>query len=546
MVRLFYTLLYGATLAFGAAWWVQRDGQSVWPEVLGLRAAQAQVTGERTTANGSYSQATTTPQFGAGMMPPGAGAVTRPAGWVGGPAAIPTDNMLAASPVPAYPTSPYATGATPASVAVPNTIAPPTTAAPPAGYPTTTGAPISGAVPPAYSTPAYGPAANLPPAAANPPVAYGANYNPAVNPNIAASYAPGTGVPAANVSTQNIAPLTSLEVKAEGTERIAQVGSEFILKADILATVNDVLQKSASKIPPEQLDRVRETLIKQRLQQLIETKLVVAELKRKIPADNLKKIQVKIAEQFDESEVPRAIERSNLKTRSELEDDLRKSGSSLDREKRAFVERMLAMSWVQQNVKVDEEVTHEQMLAYYQQHAKDYDKSGRARWQQIQVRFDRYPGGKGEAYSALAQIGNQLMSGGDFSTIAKNFSQGFTADKGGTHDWTTQGSLSSDVLNRALFELPVGQLSPILEDERGFHIIKIVERQEASRTPFTEVQSEIKQKIKQERHSIAAKNYLEKLKSTTQVWTIYDQGPSVQAKSTGGIYDGITQPGVLR
>jgi parvulin-like peptidyl-prolyl isomerase len=355
---------------------------------------------------------------------------------------------------------------------------------------------------------------------------------------------PPTGYPVAGVAPNNVSiPQAGLlvgspETKIEGTERIAQVGNEFIMLLDVLPKVNDFLAKNAARIPAAELEPARQFLIRQQLEQQIETKLVISDVRRNLPADKLKDIEGKIGEQFDENEIPRAMENGKFQNRSELEDNMRLFGSSIERQRRAYTERMLAMSWIQQKVKYDEEVTHDQMLAYYQQNLTKYDYTGRVRWQQIQVRFDKYPS-KQAAYAKLAEAGNAVLKGADFGEVAKSLSDGFTADKGGVHEWTTQGSLSSDALNKALFAYPVNTLSPIIEDERAFHIIKILERREAGRTPFTEVQAEIKQKIKGERAEVASKAYLQKLKTTTQVWTVFDSQRPLPSDSPAAIYSSL-------
>ncbi len=321
----------------------------------------------------------------------------------------------------------------------------------------------------------------------------------------------------------------SSEEQIEGAKKIAQVGTEFILLADVLGPVNDILNRNADQVKrmsADQLETLRNNLIKQRLEQLIETKMVLADAKRKVAPEAYKKIQSKIDEQFDSVEVVKAMERSGVKTRAELDAQLRQAGSSLEREKRVFAEKALSMSWIQQGVKVDEEYTHEQMLTYYQTHAAEYEYTARARWQQFQVRVDKFPN-KQAAYAAIAQAGNQIAAGADFAEVAKKLSQGFTADKGGLHDWTTQGSLSATAIDQAVFTLPIGQLSPIIDDGRSFHIIKVLERQNAGKRPFIEVQNEIKQKIRQERMNDAASKYLTELKNNTKVWTIYDAQPSI-------------------
>src|SRR5205085_7196837 len=69
-------------------------------------------------------------------------------------------------------------------------------------------------------------------------------------------------------------------------------------------------------------------------------------------------------------------------------------------------ESVLSKSWVQQTVKFEHEVTHQQMLDYYREHAKDYDFLAECRWEQLTMRFDAQPS-KAAAYAALAHAGNR-------------------------------------------------------------------------------------------------------------------------------------------
>jgi len=173
---------------------------------------------------------------------------------------------------------------------------------------------------------------------------------------------------------------------------------------------------------------------------------------------------------------------------------------------------------------VDQEVTHEQMAACYREHPAEFDHAGRARWQQLTIHFSQSPD-KAEAYRAIAELGNQVLGGKDFGEVAQAGSHGTAARNGGQREWTNQGSLASPALDQALFSLPVGQLSPILEDDQGFHIVRVLERQDAFRTPFHEAQVAIRKKIREEREKKQQETYLAKLREKTPVWTAFDGKP---------------------
>jgi parvulin-like peptidyl-prolyl isomerase len=128
-----------------------------------------------------------------------------------------------------------------------------------------------------------------------------------------------------------------------------------------------------------------------------------------------------------------------------------------------------------------------------------------------------------EAYNALAALGNRVLAGEPLAEVAKSASEGATARKGGQWDWTQKGSLSAENLDQAIFSQPVGQLSPhILEAADGFHIIRVVERQELTRTSFEDAQKKIKEKIKQERAEKRLKDFVDELRKKYPVWTVFD------------------------
>ncbi len=89
------------------------------------------------------------------------------------------------------------------------------------------------------------------------------------------------------------------------------------------------------------------------------------------------------------------------------------------------------------------------------------------------------------------------VQGPAFAEIAKAKSDGFTAKDGGVHDWTTKGALQCKAIDEALFTLQVGQMSPILDSGPAFHIVRVLERKEAGRKPFTDVQADIRDRLKE-------------------------------------------------
>ena len=138
------------------------------------------------------------------------------------------------------------------------------------------------------------------------------------------------------------------------------------------------------------------------------------------------------------------------------------------------------------------------------------------------AKFDSFPN-KAAAWQAIAGWGNEIVQGTPFTDVAQAHSQDVSAADGGVHTWTTKGSLASEVIDEAIFTLPVGQLSQILEDSRGFHIIRVLERHDLEVTPFTEKQAEIVKKIREERINDKRNEYKAKLRERIPVWNIFEE-----------------------
>lgn len=132
----------------------------------------------------------------------------------------------------------------------------------------------------------------------------------------------------------------------------------------------------------------------------------------------------------------------------------------------------------------------------------------------------------------IAAMGNEVLGGRPLAEVAKARSEGPTAYQGGGFDWTCQGSLASKKLDEAIFSLPVGELSAIIEDEELLHIVRVVERQPAGRVPFLEAQVEIRDTMLEDRRRAASDEYLTKLKARTPVWTVFDDSSGTASQPT--------------
>jgi hypothetical protein len=362
------------------------------------------------------------------------------------------------------------------------------------------------------------------------------------------------GGPAANAAGQ--APgmpgqqPTSTASSSDGSHVLARIDGQVVLACEVLWEVNKLIETQPQPIPPDQLEAARKFLLQRQLAMSLDRKLLYADFLRNsgIPPQNLANLDESLRKPFEEQELPRLMELLGVKNEADLQRELLRLGSSLADARQTFQERAVATSWLQSKVKIDEKISPDEMLEYYRAHLAEYEFPAQARWEELMVRRDRF-GDPARAYAELANMANEVwrwaeaqpggLKGPAFAEMAKARSDGFTAQEGGLHDWTTKGALKAAAIDEALFTLQVGQMSRILDSELGFHIVRVLERKEAGRRPFTEVQGEIQEKLKEARFDAGVAQYIERLRQNARIWTA--EAGNVSADVLLGRAQGQTQ-----
>jgi parvulin-like peptidyl-prolyl isomerase len=335
--------------------------------------------------------------------------------------------------------------------------------------------------------------------------------------------------------------------RIEEMDKVAQIGSDVILARDLMPALALVRAQNKDTVPAVELEKQITEALKKALEGKLETKLIYQHAIRKIPPESFPKVKESVIEEFDKHQIPDLMKRAKVDSRIELDEKLKAAGMSVESQKRDFVETVIAHEWLKQQVKPVDSVDHEEMVDYYQTHGAEFDRAARARWEQLTVVTAKFAS-RDAAYAQLAQMGNDVLRGMPLAQVARTRSQGATAAAGGLRDWTTQGVLVSKVLDKAIFGLPVGQLSQIIEDDGMLHIVRVIERTDAGRLPFTEAQVKIREKIKKKKNDEEKEKYLAQVKKEIGVWTCFespaDDKPAAdkpadetpRAASTGGFF----------
>ena len=341
----------------------------------------------------------------------------------------------------------------------------------------------------------------------------------------------------------------------EPAEIIATVGDEQILAGDFNFQVNLMFESVAGKYSAEALQAERRRIIQRLLPSSIESKMLYIDFLRTIPLEKLDEslgqIQPRVRSIFreqlkkmtddmenaSEKELAKlrrrdtsgqlfnlavVMKKRGLLTLGELDEALREYGSSLEKEQRMFGERALGQNAMSTNIDFKPEVTFDELRERYRATIDDYVVLPKAKWEQLTVFFSNHPN-KETAYRKLAGMGNSVLKGAPFAAVAKRESEGLKSDQGGFHDWTDRGSLASEKLEDFIFSLETGKLSQIIEDDRSFYIIRVLDREQGGHVSFVEAQKDIKEVLRREKIQEQMQARIKELKEQIPVWTAFDE-----------------------
>ena len=386
------------------------------------------------------------------------------------------------------------------------------------------------------------------------PVAGNSKFVPASGvPRVAAL--PGPARSQTDPSRQVVTPPTLDNNLYEPTTVLATVGPEYILAGDLMPQVEIVMWLMFKDRSQEELERhkkeidaQKQVLLRSLLLQAIDSKLLFLAFKRSMKPEELEQFEERakeivnnafvssIEETLPQVKVAGKQEMKRLRARDmqvtqlctlmvehevetlrELDGILKKFGSSLDQAKQTFAETNFGRQAISLDVKLKYEITHQDMLDYYRDHIEDYQIKEAVSFEQLMVQFKNHKT-KQQAYQKICALGNSVLQGAPFQKVASSHSEGPKAKSGGKYLNIERGDLVSEKVESLAFEIPVNRMSPVIEDEKGFYIIRVSTHRQAGREKFTEVQGEIEQLIKNQRRNNAIQKYIKQVKSHVPVW----------------------------
>lgn len=171
-------------------------------------------------------------------------------------------------------------------------------------------------------------------------------------------------------------------------------------------------------------------------------------------------------------------------------------------------EQLIIESLLKKKVTAELQFKDEELQKFYDAHKEEFKKDREIQTRQIVVKTEQ------EAKELQAKI----AKGEDFAQLAKQYSIDPSAKTtGGDIGYHPKGTLIPEFEEAAFRLTKVGQVTPPVKTQLGYHLIKLEGERTGAYVPFSEVKDFIRQKMAQEKQAEVLKKYIDDLKKTAKI-----------------------------
>jgi len=299
-------------------------------------------------------------------------------------------------------------------------------------------------------------------------------------------------------------------VQAETVDRIvATVGTEAILQSELVQEIAPVLNELRRQASSQAaFEREANQQLRAALAQAIDAKIL------------LRQAMLQGLDVEDEA-VEKRIEdvRKRFESNEAFLKELEDAGETMSDFRQRVRKQILAISMgLRKRREFEEavEVSEADVLQYYQDHQDQFSHPERVFVRRIFLTSGDEEQERAATAARLEELKTQLEAGADFAELAKAYSSGPSADKGGQVGWVSRGDFVKK-LEEAVFALPEGGVSDVLAMKSGFVLLKVDTKEEAGTAPLDEVRTEIEPQVRATYAGAKFESWMRELRKRSRV-----------------------------
>lgn len=316
---------------------------------------------------------------------------------------------------------------------------------------------------------------------------------PSAGPTVTAA-APTGEQPVVAVSVNQPA----LDKAATQVRVVALIGSDIVITDDeVWQLVRQQAAEYARLTGPER-DAKEKEMFRYSLRGIIERELIIADFLGKVKK-NKPELVDEIFERAAESatrEMREFKKRNKIATDEELDKAFRAQGlaiKSLQRQmERSAIVNMYLGQVIKEHVK---KIGLAQIDQYYRAHPDEFRIEDEAKWMDLFVSYSRFDSPE-EARKYAEGLQARAKANEDFEKLVMTHGHGDSPLRHGVGAGEKRGEILPPEVEPTVFSLAPGQVSGLVPTERGLHVVKLVERQNAGIRPYDEkTQQAIREKL---------------------------------------------------
>lgn len=305
---------------------------------------------------------------------------------------------------------------------------------------------------------------------------------------------------------------------AELDQVVAVVNNGVILRSELEAQVREIQGRAASqgeaRLPPEA------TLRKQVLEQMIQNEIQLQLAERtgiRVSDDAVNQAVAAIARRNNMTldEFIPAVEAQGQSYQA-LREDIRKD-LAIDQLRQREVARRIVVT--------DREIEN-QLETFTARESKSGAGDGKMLIKETRARHilmrPSVVMDDAKIRATLTAVRGQLVAGGDFAALAKQYSDDATADQGGDLGWVARGAVVPE-FQQVMDSLEPGQISEPFRSRFGWHIVQVTERRERDATDEA-LRERARQAVFQRKLEEATAAWTRRLREEAYVEIRLDQG----------------------
>ena len=236
----------------------------------------------------------------------------------------------------------------------------------------------------------------------------------------------------------------------------------------------------------------------------------------------------------------------NLATMEDLEKAAKEQGYSFEDFKQNLRNQIITQQVMRDQVGRRIAPTPGEIQRYFEAHKQQYEQPESVKLGEILISTGSQaddPQKLAEAKAKADDIEARLHAGGDFSQLARSFSEGTTAAEGGDLGQYKRGQLNK-VFEDKTFALKTGEVTDPILTKQGYVILKVIQHIPGGVPQLKDVEDQVEQNYFEEKAGPAMRQYLAQMRDEAfiQIKTGYEDSAATPAEKHSSITFSAYQP----